>query len=198
MGLLVILAGVVYLLISIYVVRLAANKARQRGLAGWKGGVPAALVMYLLVFWDHIPTLVAREYYCSREAGFTVHKTLDQWKQENPGVAETLTYKHISDSERRGDEYIYHLNQRFDWRNKNERVFLSLRRADNQIIDVTNGEVLARYVDFSSGWGSMAIGADSPREFKFWLVSGSCEKEGRGIYRKKFSKFKNTVKQIGG
>lgn len=197
MGLLVIFVGVIYLLISVYVVRLAVRKARQRGMAGWKWGVPAALGMYLLVFWDHIPTLVARQYYCSKEAGFTVYKTLEQWKQENPGVAGTLSYKKISDSERRGDDYVYHLNQRFDWRINNERVFLSLRRDDNQIVDVAKGDVLARYVDFRSGWGNMAIGANKPREFKFWLVSGSCEKEGEMISEKNFFQYENAIKRIG-
>ena len=197
MGLLVILAGLTYLLISMYVVRLAVRKARRRGIAGWKWGVPAALVMYLLVFWDHIPTLVARQYYCSREAGFTVYKTLEQWKQENPGVAETLTYKKISDSERHGDDYIYHLNQRFDWENHNKRVFLSLRRADNQIVDVAKGEVLARYVDFRSGWGSMAIGADTPREYKFWLVMKSCEVDKNKVNRKNFYDFERRTAHIG-
>jgi len=198
MGLLVIFAGVIYLLISIYLVRLASAKARLRGIAGWKWGVPVAVATYLLVFWDHVPTLIARQYYCSKEAGFTVYKTLEQWKKENPGVAGTLTYKKTSDSETHGDSYIYHLNQRFEWRVVNERIFLSLRRGNNQIVDAANGEVLARYVDFRSGWGSMAIGANTPREYKFWLVSGSCEKEGKGIYRKKFSRLKNLVKQIGG
>ena len=184
MGLLVILAGVVYLLISLYLIKLAAGKARQRGIAGWKWGAPAALGMYLLVFWDHLPTLIARQYYCQKEAGFTVYKTLEQWKQENPGVAETLTYKKFSTSVRQDDGYLYHLNERFDSRVTNERIFLSLRRTATTIVDRANGEVLARYVDFRSGWGSLAIGADTPREYKFWLVSGSCESdsESRVLY----------------
>jgi hypothetical protein len=197
MGLLVILAGVVYLLISLSLIKLAAGKARQRGIAGWKWGVPAALGMYLLVFWDHLPTLIARQYYCQKEAGFTVYKTLDQWKQANPGVAGTLTYKQISDSETHDDDYIYHLNQRFDWRIDNERVFLSLRRADNKIIDVSNGEVLARYVDFRSGWGNLAIGANTPREYKFWLLNNSCEVDGHKKTRKSFYDFERSTAYIG-
>ena len=195
MGLLVIVAGVFYLLISFYLVKYAATKARQRGIAGWKWGAPVAIGMYLLVFWDHVPTLVARQYYCHREAGFTVYQTLEQWKQENPGVAATLTYKKISDSEKHGNDYIYHLNQRFDWRVDNERMFLSLRRADNQIIDVTNGKVLARYVDFRSGWGNLAIGANTAREYKFWLVTDSCEKNMSS--RTAFSEFINNAKRLG-
>ena len=185
----------VYLLISIGVVVYAVRKARKRGIAGWKWGVPAAFIMYLIVFWDHIPTLIAHKYYCEKEAGLKIYKTLEEWKKENPGVAEKLTYKEISDLEKHGDDYIYHLNERFNWRIYYELIFLSLRRIDNQIVDTANDEVLAQYVDFKTGWDSIAIGADKWREFKFWLVSESCEIDRES--RKKFYVFENHIKNLG-
>lgn len=198
LGLAFLFAFSVYLLISIGIVVYAVRKARARGIAGWKWGVPAALVMYLIVFWDHIPTVVAHEYYCEKEAGFEVYKTLEQWKEENPGVAEKLTYKEISDLEKYGDDYVYHINERFDWRIDSDPIFLSIRRIDNQIVDTADDEVLAQYIDFKTGWGSIAIGADKWREYKVWLVNRSCEKEGNRESAKRFSQFRISAKKIGG
>ena len=88
-GLAVILIMGVYLLISIAVVcgmvRTARKNGRNAKLLGWS----AALVMYLIPFWDWLPTVATHQYYCATEAGFWVYKTVDQWKQENPGVMET-------------------------------------------------------------------------------------------------------------
>lgn len=198
LGLAFLFVFLIYLLIAIGVIVYTVRKAKERGIAGWKWGVPAALFMYLIVFWDHIPTLIAHKYYCEKEAGFTVYKTLEQWKVENPEVAETLIYKEISDSEKQGNDYVYHLNERFDWRITEERLFLSLLRSDNRIVDVSNGELLAQYTDFRTGWGNIAIGANTWREFKLWLVSGSCEREGEGISARYFSKFRNSAKRVGG
>jgi hypothetical protein len=35
-------------------------------------------------------TVAVHQYYCAKDAGFWVYKTLGQWKAENPGVMETL------------------------------------------------------------------------------------------------------------
>jgi hypothetical protein len=195
LGLAFIFVFLIYLLISIGVIAYTVRKAKQRGIAGWKWGVPAGLIMYLLVFWDHIPTLVVRNYYCNKEAGFKIYKTLEQWKKENPGVAERLSYKEISDSKKEGDDYIYHLNERFDWRIESESVLLSLHRTENKIVDVSNGEILAQYIDFRTGWGNIAIGANTWREFKFWLVSESCERDGKS--RGQFYIFEDAVQKLG-
>jgi hypothetical protein len=192
-----ILAGLIYLGISILVVFLAVRLARRQKIAGWKFGIPAGLTMYLLLFWDHAPTLVAHEYYCGKEAGFTVYKTLEQWKEENPGVAESLSYKRLSDSEVSGNTRIYHLNERFDWRISEKQILLSLLRTENQVVDVKTGEILARHVDFRTGWGNFAIGANELRDYKLWLVNKSCETKERMESAKQFSKFENSIKRAG-
>jgi hypothetical protein len=66
-----------------------------------------ALVMYHLVFWDWVPTVVAHQYYCATEAGFWVYKTVDEWKAENPGVMETLVASKGAPSARKGDMQNY-------------------------------------------------------------------------------------------
>ena len=90
MGLVIFAALGLYLLISIGVVAWAIWYARKHNKNIWLWGFGAAFIMYNLVFWDWIPTVVAHKYYCSSEAGFWVYKTLDQWKAENPGVLEGL------------------------------------------------------------------------------------------------------------
>ncbi len=47
--------------------------------------------MVALVMWDWIPMELSYQYKCSNEAGFTIHKTLEQWQRENPSVWETLS-----------------------------------------------------------------------------------------------------------
>lgn len=87
-GLMVVGAGLLYLILWMGAVVWAHRWANGRGYSKSKAmgmGIAAFLVMYLIPFWDHIPTLVAHKYYCEKEAGFWVYKTLDQWKAENPG-----------------------------------------------------------------------------------------------------------------
>ncbi len=89
-GLLYLIAGYIYWFVSSFLTRSAANAAKKRGIAGWKWGLPMAVIMYHLVFWDLIPTFVALEYNCMTEAGYWVYKTAEQWENENPSVAKTL------------------------------------------------------------------------------------------------------------
>ncbi|TXT27366.1 MAG: hypothetical protein FD134_117 [Gallionellaceae bacterium] len=90
MGFVVFVAMGAYLLISLGVVTWAVGHAKKRGKSVKKWGWGAAFVMYSVVLWDWIPTVAVHQYYCAKDSGFWVYKTLDQWKQENPGVMETL------------------------------------------------------------------------------------------------------------
>ncbi|HQW20010.1 MAG TPA: hypothetical protein PLI90_04975 [Rhodocyclaceae bacterium] len=167
-GLAVILIMGVYLLISIAVVcgmvRTARKNGRNAKLLGWS----AALVMYLIPFWDWLPTVATHQYYCATEAGFWVYKTVDQWKQENPGVMETL----VANKGAPSANGAYILNKRFNWVVKKGGAFPFNRwRWEQELVDVKTGEVLARYVDFSTGNGNIG-GPDVP--LKFWLQSEHC------------------------
>jgi hypothetical protein len=76
------------------------TKGKSRAAANaW--AVWAVVVLSLPLTWDAIPTWIAFEYYAHKEAGLTVFKTLEQWKAENPGVAETLEPYGFKD--KRGD-----------------------------------------------------------------------------------------------
>lgn len=186
LGLMFLLAFLVYLAISIGIIVLAARWAKKRNRKSWVWGSLAAFVMYNIVFWDWIPTVVAHKYYCSTQAGFWVYKTLDQWKVENPGVMETLVANKGAPSNRQGDmtNYIdtYFLNQRFNWVVKHNGPLLFNRwRHEQEVIDAKSGEVLARYVDFSTAHQQREAGWSG---WKFWLDSGFsgnryCSSEGR-------------------
>ena len=176
MGVVILGAIALYLIVSLVVVILAARAAKKRGKSPWRWSGAAALIMYLLVFWDHIPTVVAHKYYCEREAGFWVYKTLDQWKAENPGVAETLVTNKRASSTRQGDmgNYVdtYSLNQRFNWVvKKTGPLLLNRWRWEKEVIDTKTNEVLVRYVDFSTGSGFLG---GPPRLLRFWLQSDHC------------------------
>jgi hypothetical protein len=184
MGLVIVGALALYLLIAIAVVIGAVKYAKQNGKSAKRWGWSAALVMYLIPFWDWIPTVAVQQYYCSKEAGFWVYKTLDQWKKENPGVAEMLVASKGSPSTRQGDmtNYTdtYFLNQRLNWViKKNGPLLLNLWRWEKHVIDTKTNDVLVRYIDFSTGGGFVG---GPPRELKFWLQSDHCNGGQENMY----------------
>jgi hypothetical protein len=181
MGLVFIFVFILYLIVSLIVIWFSVRAARKRKIKGWKFGVPAALFMYLLVFWDHIPTKLMREHYCQTEAGLYVYMTPEQWLKENPGVAQTLTWKKLSDSERIKRGTVYHLNQRFDWKVYGEPLFLKLLFATTNIKNISLGRVKLR-------------------DYKIWLAGNTCfkkEERDRWLYQdESFSTFRNKYEKI--
>ncbi len=178
-GLAYLVLFAVYLLVSVAAVRGAIGYARKNGKSAKRWGWGAAFVMYSLVFWDWIPTVAVHQYYCAKDSGFWVYKTLDQWKAENPGVAETLVaYKNARTNEERfdggnGTTDTYRLNDRFNWIVTKQDIsgLLPIVRTEQQVKDVAKNEVLARYVDF---WTGNSIEHFISMPYKFWLHSGYC------------------------
>lgn len=169
-------ALLIYLLISaalVYgVIRYAEGKGKNKKLYAWVAG----LAMLLIPFWDWIPTMAAHQFYCSREAGFWVYKTVDQWKIENPEILETLVSNKGRNSNMVGDRYnstiTNNLNQRFIFLSKHNGPFFPNRwRREQEIIDRKNGEVLARHVDFYTSQERPQAGWSG---WKFWLSSERC------------------------
>jgi hypothetical protein len=184
-GPLVIGGAIAYLLVSIAVVHWAIRYARENGKSVRRWGWGAVLVMYLIPFWDWIPTVASHHFYCATESGFWIYKTLDQWKSENPGAMETLVENNRSPegvspdwpTEHRPDMNIAHINQRFGMVYKNHfssreenELFLHVWRWKYELLDKTTGEILARQVDFSAGNGR--IGGEP--SIKLWLQSEHC------------------------
>ncbi len=167
-GLAVIVVGALYLVLLLWATasgwRLGVD---WRGKKPWLGAIIGFLIVFLPVFWDWIPTVVVHKYYCAKDSGFWVYKTLDQWKKENPGVAETL----VANKDPVTIQNAYVLNQRFNWVIKQEQYFPLnyMMREEQQVVDSKTGEVLARYVDYSAsherpqaGWSGWKMWLDSP------------------------------------
>jgi len=195
-GLAYLAVGGVYLALTVWLTKRAAQAAKRRGIAGWKWGLPVVLAMYLLVFWDWVPTVVAHRYYCAKYAGFTVYKTLEQWKAENPGVAETLVPKEGTESAVVGNTTTYELNQRFAWDMVRDPMVLGIKKTDSKVVDKETGEVLAQYIDFSTDIRPITVGARSLRDYKFWMASESCESDVAS--RTRFYEFESTFENLGG
>lgn len=148
-------------------------QATRKQKSGWKWPLGVAVVLYLAVFWDHIPTVLAHKYYCETEAGFWVYKTPEQWKKENPGVMETLIYNKGMPHIRTPYGGATVLNQRFFHIFKYEGPLPFHRwSAKSEIRDSKNGEVIAREIDFSSSQERRQAGWSG---WKFWLDNERCE-----------------------
>ena len=182
---LLVLIGITFLIAVSMVVRYAGKHGRSK----WRWGIGAFLIVYLPIFWDWIPTVAVHQYYCAKDSGFWVYKTLDQWKAENPGVMERLVSYNKnpggfnvdwpSQHELRDGGHqkinINHINEHFDVIVNWQDVFevLPVVRTENLLIDRKKNQVLARYVDFSTG-NSVIKSVGPLGSLKFWLHSGSC------------------------
>jgi len=197
-GLLYLLFFWLYLWLSIKAVKLAARWAGAHGRSPRLWGFLAGLAMYSLVFWDLIPTYALHGYYCATQAGFTQYETLEQWKQENPGVAKTL--KPIKNPPWRWMTEPKHilLNQRFTWETLTKWHPFHIRERDERIVDVKTGDVLARYVDFDTDIRALGLGPRYLRDYKPWLMRRSCERGQRMWQKEKFNDFSTVIENLGG
>lgn len=175
MGIVMLFVFGVYLTLSIGAVLFVVRWSKKRERRPWVWGGLTVFVMYNLVFWDWIPTLVAHKYYCSTQAGFWVYKTPEQWMKENPGVFETLMTQQVWPSKSVSGMDIHTsvsaVNQRFDYLNKKSGpLFMNRWRHEQAFLDSKTGEILAQQIDFSTGNGN--VGGEI--EFRFWLHSNNC------------------------
>lgn len=187
MGLMVLGALAVYLLVSIWLIFGVLNWAAKNKRSGW-WGVLAAFVMYNLVFWDLIPTLVMHKYYCSTQAGFWVYKTPEQWKAENPELT-TEDLVLLGDSKNMLSDFhefkplksdpnkeVLMINQRIYQDNsyeKNITSFVPIHKSTTFFADIKNDQKLAEEITFGSGYGSpMTTGGILG--LKGWLENSTC------------------------
>lgn len=168
--------ALLYLAVSVAVVVLTARWAKRHGRRPWRWGGLVALGMYLLVFWDHIPTVLMYKHYCGKEAGLTVYKTLEQWKAENPGAAEKLVARRANAIHSDG-KTRFELNQRFDWVISTTKLPLFLYRRTELLVDQQTRETLAELRDFSTGIKNIELGSVTLRDYKIWLAYSTCMPE---------------------
>ncbi len=174
-GLVVVAVIAVYLVVSLMVVLWARSWARKRSFSPTKAGWLAALVMYLLVAWEQVPTYVVHKLYCAMEVGYWVYKTPSQWKEENPGVAVTLypVKENVARHRLRDGGTGEILNERFV---EESRVFkfplLPVAVLHDVVVDSLTDEVMARSVAVSSGYGTWETGGWN--SWKFWVGADTC------------------------
>lgn len=164
MGLVILGVLVVYLIVSIWVTKKAVSWAKANNKKPWVWGGLAAFVMYNLVFWDLIPTLVMHKYYCDTQTGFWVYKTPEQWMRENPrmkegvGSQEQITADRKVDKLENGFRETVSVNQR----TKIKYIFtvvsaipiFDLSKHEEALLDSSKNFVLAKRVFFAAGhWG---------------------------------------------
>ena len=173
MGLVIFGAMALYLIVSIAVVVFAARAAERNGKSPWRWGGGAALVMYLLVFWDHIPTVLVHEYYCEKEAGFWVYKTLDQWKAENAGVAGTLSAQRKPQTTGKDGHFRYWTTQRFYTDSKQTPFMHAVLREEESLFDANTDQLLAQSINFLRGQsGTVFAMGGSLDDYRQALVLG--------------------------
>lgn len=163
-GLMVLLGFGVYFIISSWVIHKTASWAERNNRSPRKWGWLAVFVMYNLVFWDLIPTLIAHKYYCDTQAGFWVYKTPEEWKQENQEMVKTLVAtplksEKLAKTENLGNEWVrYWINQRLYFEVKRKRNFLhAIWFEERQLVDASNQRPLAKVVSFSRGVGGALL-----------------------------------------
>ena len=185
MGLMILGALAIYLLVSVFVTRKAASWAKANNKKPWLWGGLAAFVMYNLVFWDLIPTLVMHKYYCSTQAGFWVYKTPEQWKKENPEVtAEDLKPLGENPNEMPHEVLNAGTFEAISVTKINNRIFnafdseeikslVPMTKNVDYFYDIKSGKKIAELIDFSSGYGNPMTTGRGISAWKFWL-SGNC------------------------
>lgn len=192
-GLLVFLALGIYLLFAAYAVHKARSYARTHGKSPQRWGWGAALVAFLIPFWDWIPTVATHQYYCATQAGFWVYKTPEQWRAENPGEMEKLVSNNAqvpvrSDGDKNNWTHIFELNQKFNEITAHGGPFALHRWTyTRMVIDKGTGEVMAKNIDFYT------IHTRDGDAWKFWLHTHGCPS-----FDDDAARYKQYLKQIKG
>lgn len=177
-GLAFLLALGIYLLVSYLVVRWAIRHARKNGKSAKLWGFGAGFVMYNLVFWDWIPTVAVHQYYCAKESGFWVYKTLDQWKAENPGVMEELDNKLEIKLYDPKTKNRFWTTQRFYTDIGRTSVFHAIGRTEEVFVDAISHKPIARSVNFFRGQsGNVFAMGGSLDDFRQALIFGLGNRE---------------------
>jgi hypothetical protein len=170
----------VYLALAFFVTRAAVRAARRRGISGWKWGVPVALALYLVVFWDHVPTLLLHEYKCAKEMRLDVVMTPEEWRRKNPDE-EVRPFVGKSSFYASREAAGFWLNQRFaNIRWVEQLPILPVRVVHEAVIDMKGNIVVVENVSVTSGYSVFGSG-DGWNAMKFWMGRKTCSEPWSGF-----------------
>lgn len=199
----------IYFLISIGVVKAVIAWARRQQRRIWLWGGIAGFVMYNLVFWDWIPTLVAYKYYCDTQAGGVIYKPPEKWFQENSNLSATSlktprkknavgwSYEHKILPNKHGKPVIM-IND-FIYNNidfiRYICCFLPINKRIYYVADIRNDEKLFEYVTFWTGYDVLELGSLK----NYWMINGECKTSvnNEDIAIKTFYEFINKIIELG-
>jgi hypothetical protein len=161
----------VYFFVSFLVVKGTVSWAKKRGRSRWGWGVLVAFLMYNLVFWDWIPTVVLHRQYCEFDGGTTVYKTPAAWAIENPSLVGNLPAWKFDSSNRveiNGAPYI--VNDVIEERFFNEDRWPAIRRMETILYDRKTKVPLFKKVQY----GSRCYQTDGIGQYKVWMPPCGC------------------------
>lgn len=168
-GLMYILAFVVYLAISAVVIVAVGRWAGRRGKSQWTWVIGTALVMYSLVFWDLVPTLIVREVLCARLPTTITTKPATAWAKEHsrPRVLPNALVQDSMQTGVRADDLA--INDYLALRTTSNPIpILPLAVLTQTLVDRQTNEVLAERQ-------SVHRANRGPTDrFKLWLPSTPC------------------------
>jgi len=175
MGLAILLVVLAYATVLIGAPMIGYRLVAKRGWPPSRSRLVAVLcflVIFLPVFWDWLHTIWLHSYYCETYSGLTVSKTPEQWQSANPGVTITRAKEPVMVGE--WPKYSNKLNARFRVDTESTEKALWLREREDRIVDEMTGEMLVRFVDFSTGQ-QHARSLSEFRGIKLWMRRDSCQ-----------------------
>jgi hypothetical protein len=182
LGLMYLGAAVLYLAVMFVVMRWAWRAGRAGGGSRLRASGYALvgfLVVYLPVFWNHIPVLLIQQARCAKDAGFTVFVTAEQWVSMNKefihsarglDLDRTTPSREVSSGFSRY-EFLGGALAREMKTDVDRKLGVEFGRSESRLIDVRTGQLLT--LDISYGIG--------PRDdARFWLVGHGCPRRQSG------------------
>jgi len=177
-GLAYLVLGAIYVVAMVCLVGWAWRKGRKlnRSVA-IACATLAFLSLYLPVFWDFIPTIIAHRYYCAKDAGTVIGTDPEQWINQHSNEIAELRIDPLN----RPQEFEYFTTQD-GWEGwyPNKAVMrrhriqhvgwaIVVQRLETQIVDLRTHAILASQVDYQTG-RSFASGS-----YKVWNYSPTCD-----------------------
>ncbi len=161
-GLMVLGAAALYLGLMFLVVRWAWRKGRGNGGSVGKASAFAALgflLVYLPVFWNHIPVLLAHRAMCAKDAGFTAYVAPEQWRQQNRDRLAGLKGEDLTKMSKRHEmpegfsryEHFAGLLATEERTVRQPLFGIVVYRIEDRVRDVRNGQLVSTYVDYRVG-----------------------------------------------
>ena len=178
LGAIVVTGFILYFWLLYWVTRRAYLWAIHRGYTKPRSaifGFFGFLLVYLPIFWDFLPLLVMKQYYCSKDGGFTLHQSPEQWVRDNPDRARNaFFYKRVQPTDKNGFQASgnYFVNKAATstvidgWLEKYEYEFIDIEK--NEVMFIRRSYLSKR------GFSASEI---SLEKYKFWLNMGQCAEE---------------------